>query len=885
MIRRLRALLERSRSLFTTQALDAELEEELSAHLEMATEEHVRRGLSQGEARRIARIELGGIGAAKALHREHRALPGVETLLQDIRYGVRSLRRERGFAVCAVLLVGLGVAASTIVFSIANALLVRPLPFADPETLVWIANGTQPDQSARTVQVAYVENMRRNSQFFADVAGYSPFYREGDYHLAVGNQPQRATGMPITCNLLPLLGVEPIVGRNFSEDQCLWNGPPAVLIAHGLWVRRFAGDPGIVGRTVRLGGGRVAAPAAVTVVGVLPPWFDLAALFAPGTRVDFYMPFPLGPESNRNGNTLALIGRLRPGAAPDAAQAETAVLADTLRQSQQLNMFNPRVRPLREQVSGAFRPIVYVLAGSVGLVLLIVCANVSNLLLARSSARAKEMAVRAALGAGRRRLIRQMLTESVVLSSAGAVVGLALAAAGTRLLASLQAPVPLLGNVRLDGLALASALGVTITTGLAFGVMPALRSSAFAIEGALRQKGRGSSDGRGHGRMLGGLVVTQVALACVLLIGATLLVRSFVRLLDVDLGFEPARAIAIRIDPGVRFDTVARRTAYYDDLLHHVRDVPAVQAAGLIDVLPFGFNRLWDVTTREQPATSTRSTAFVRIVSEDYLPAMGVTLVSGRHFTTADREGSAPVAIVNEAFARMLWPGQDAIGHVFTSSDVDREVVGVVRGTRHQALEEQPGAEMYFSFRQMPVYEISQSYVVVRGTSEPAALTGQVREALARAAPQLPTDDVRILETMLQQTLAPRRLVASLLTAFAVFALMLAAFGIYGVIAYATAQRRKEFGIRLALGESPGRLRGRVLARVLALTTAGLMLGLAASLPAGRLLRGLLFEIAPADSVTFATIPLVLLLAAALAGYLPARRACRTDALEVLRDE
>jgi len=742
------------------------------------------------------------------------------------------------------------------------------------------------------VQAGYVEGLQRESRLLQDAAGYSPFYREGDYTLTTGSGPERVTGVPITCNLLPLLGVEPSIGRGFSADECRWQGPPAVLLSHGLWVRRFGADPGVVGRSLTLTGralGQVNGENGQTtmVVGVLPASFDLINMVAPGTAADFYRPFPLAAETDRMGNTLALIGRVVPGADVEAVQAEVAALAGTLVStlpSGRRNTLEPRVRHFREQVSGRFRRAVYVLAAAVSLVMLIVCANLSNLLLARSAARTKEIAVRAALGADRRRLITQLLTESVLLAAMGGVVGLGLAALGTRLLAALEAPIPLLSAVRLDPVALVLALGLSLAVGLTFGVLPALRLSATVPGAGLARKSRGSSGDRTQRRLLGSLVVAQVALACVLLVGAGLLGRSLVHLLEVDLGYQPKEAVAVRVDPAQRIDDVLARTAYYDGVLDQVRSVPTIRAAGLIDVLPFGFNRRWTVAVRERASDPHAQVGtFVRLVSDGYLSAMGIAVVAGRDIAATDTANTPPVALVNEVLARALWPGERAVGRVLTTGGVDREVVGVVRATRHQALDDEPGAEVYFAFRQLDDY--ADMYLVAHGPEDAAVTLGGVRGALARVAPDVATNDARFIEHLVQRTLTPQRLILGLLGGFAAFALLLAAFGIYGMIVYVLAQRRKEFGIRLALGESPCRLRRRVLARIVALAGTGVVIGLAASWPATQLMRGLLYAVTPGDPVTFVAIASVLLLAATAAGYVPVRAAARGRVLDALRED
>jgi predicted permease len=824
-------------------------------------------------------------------------------VLRDLWQALRTLRRDARLTAFAILVVGLGVGAAVTVFSVVQALLLRPLPFREPGRLVWVDNRASEqraatlteDLSARTVQVAHLETLRAQSRTLADVAGFFPFYGRGDHSLTGPGEPERLTGVQVTANFFPLLGVGPAAGRGFTAEESRWGGPKAVLLSHAFWARRFAADPGVVGRPITLDG------EPVTVVGVLPAAFDFGSVFAPGTRVDYFAPFPLSPETNQQGNTLILVGHLRPGATPAAAQREAAALVNPgvigagpidERRPDGLNAFAPRVRALRAAVSGAYRPALLLLAGAVGLVLLLVCANLANLLLTRAVAREQELALRAALGAGRGRLARLLLMEGGVLAGAGAAVGVGLAAAGTGLVARLAQTgavhVPLLDQVRVDGPALAVAAVAALLTGVLVGAAPALRASGsrgagLASHAALKGAGRGASAGAGQGRLRGALVVGEVALACVLLVGAGLLGRSFVRVLDQELGFRPQGAVAVRIDARRAFAGDAQRTAYYADALRRVRATPGVQAAALTDVLPFGFNRQWGVRLPGQAPGEDSGPAYVRVVSEGYLRAMGVPLRAGRDFAAADAGAGRPVVLVNEALARALWTGQNPLGRVLTAHNVEWEVVGVVAGTRHQALETAAGPEVYFPMRQLNDY--GAVHVVVRGPQPPAALAASVGTALRPMDPALPLTEVRVLEALVDQSVAPRRLVAWLLGGFAGFALALATLGLYAVIAYGVAQRTRELGIRLALGATPGDVQGRVLAGTLRLAAAGLGVGLAAAWALARVMRGLLFGIGAADPATLAGALVVLGGAAALAGYLPARRAARLSPVAALRAE
>jgi predicted permease len=806
-----------------------------------------------------------------------------ETLAQDLRYSVRSLRRDARLSLFAILIVGLGVGASVTVFSVVNALLIRPLPFRNAERLIWISNGDSPDLSGQTAQVRYVQDLRRESRTLEDVAGYSPFYGVGDHSLvSESGEPERLTRVAVTQNFFGLLGVRPALGRLFTSEEAVYGGPKVVLLSNAFWRRRFSSDPTIVGRAVTVDG------APVTVVGVLPPSFDFGTVFAPGRRVDFFSPFPLSEETNRKGNMLALIGRLRSGATPALAQGEVITLAvNTQRDGERLNGFHPLVRSLRDHVSGGFRPALLVLIGAVALVMMMVCANLSNLLLTRMASREREIATRVALGADRGRLVRQLLTESVVLSATGAALGLVLATGGTRALARSQAVrLPLLDQVRVDGAALGFAIAAAVITGILFGLAPALRATGLSIHELLKDAGRGASSGARQQWVRGGLVVAEIALACTLLVGAGLLTRSFLRVLDQDMGFHPDNTVAIRIDPSTKFRTGEARVAYFDDALRRVRAMPGIESVGLTDVLPMGFNRLWTVTAPESNVSSKdRTSVFVRVVSEGYLPAMGVVLKAGRDFAESDDARGRPVLIIDESLARRLWPGQNPIGRMIQpgGNGGPREVIGVVPGLRYQAPEQEAGMDMYLPLRQS--FDFDAVYAIARGPLTSSTLVASVHSALRPMDARLPLTEVRRIQDIVDQSVSPRRFLVMILGGFAVFALVLASLGIYAVVSYGVVQRRREIGIRMALGATPGDVQIDVLARTLRLATLGLTIGVACSWALARLIQGLLFGVTFTDPMTFAAALIALVVVAGLAGLLPARRAALVNPTESLRAE
>ncbi|MGC2813832.1 MAG: ABC transporter permease, partial [Candidatus Acidiferrum sp.] len=770
---------------------------------------------------------------------ENRSLPLLETTGRDVRYAARTLWRDKGFAAFAILIVGLGIGASCTIFSVVNAILLKPLPFRDPGRLVWMANHRDDtnDMSGKTIQVDYLLDYREKNQSFEDLAAYFAFYGAGDQKLIGDGPPERLTGVPVTQNFFPLLGVVPQLGRSFTADECKWNGPRVTMLSDEVWRRRFGADPNIVGKTLTFDGGPV------TVVGVLPASFDFGTIFTPGSSVDLFVPFPLSPETNRWGNTIAVVGRLKPGATVEKAQAEATILGKELEQLHpKLNNFEPKLSMLNEHVSGKARPAVLVLACAVGVVMLIVCANLSNLLLARGAGRQKEIAIRTALGAGKARLIRQLLTESVLLSCFGAVVGLALAIVGTRVLTHLSAmSIPLLEDVRIDGVSLGFVVLVAVGTGLIFGLAPALQVKDVRLHDTLKDSNRGSSQGRGHAWVRGALVVSEIALACVLLVTAGLLIRSFLRVLDVNLGFVPQRAAAVRVDPSATYKTQEEKNTYYNEVLRRVKDVRGIEAAGLSDFLPLGHNRSWGIAAKGvQYTPQNYPEGFPRIISDGYFGAMGIPLREGRDFTEADTKGTLPVIILNEECARTLWPGEDPIGKI-VAEDLDRTVVGVVGNVRHMALEEKSGNEFYIPMRQTQDYGTVD--LVVRTSLPMTELAAQLREALWPIEPNLPTGNMRTLQTLVDRAASSRRFTVILLGGFAAFALMLASLGIYAVISYSVSQRTQEIGIRMALGASAEMLQKSILLQTLGLAAIGMVAGVAASFAMARLLSGLLYGV------------------------------------------
>jgi len=797
-------------------------------------------------------------------------------LLHDLRHAARNLLRAPGFTAMAVLIVGLGIGASTAVFSVVDALLLRSLPFREPQRLVWIANtGKGGGLSSVTCRTSNLRDWRRLTSSFDSLTGYFAFFDYSSYTLTGGGEPERIVGVGVAQNFLDVLGVQPLLGRNFVDEEGVWNGRRAVILSHGFWVRRFGADPEVVGEAVTLNG------ETTPVVGVLPSSFDFASVFAPGSRVDFLTPFAISDETDRWGNTLSVIGRLAPGHTPESAQADLD-LANARLQADEPGRWGlgADVSELRERISGRFRRPVLVLAGAVGLVLLIVCTNLSNLLLVRASSRRREMAIRSAIGAGRSRLVRQLLTESLVLSGCGALLGIVMAHAITRGVAGTEAfSIPLLRSVQVDGQALLFALGTALVTGLVFGVFPALQSSDVTARDSLGEAGR-STESRSRTWARETLIVAEVALACLLVVGAGLLLRSFVTLLDVDLGFDPGGTAAWRIER-VRGEDAERR-AFSARLLDRVRSTPGVVSAGLTDALPLGRNRSWTVRAQgEVYGEGDTPVAFPRLVSDGYLETMRIDLVAGRTFTHRDTQDSGRVMVVNAAMASRLWPGRDPIGRVALLGDSEWRIAGVVADVRHGSLEERSGLEMYIPIQQQGDW--GSLDLVVRSKLPAEVLAASVRDALREVDPSLPRSEYQTLDAIVQRAVSPRRFLLVLLGAFALAALLLAALGIYGVVSYTVSQRAREIGIRMALGESAAQVRSRVVGKTLRLAGVGVVAGSLGAFALSQLMASLLYEVSPTDPATYLVVVIGLLAISALAGYLPAMRASRTDPAVVLR--
>lgn len=871
----------------------ADVTDELGFHLAAKVDDLIAQGWPAEDARAEAIRQFGDVRSVQKLgvkmslekDRNEQRRDYWGGFAQDLRYTFRTLLRDRGFALIVMLILGLGIAANTAVFSVVNTVLLRPLPFANPDQLVWISSDRKmtPEEragagmSAVTYTVAAFEEYRRHNTSFANVTAYNPFFGSSDYTMTGRGEPQPAAGVIIACDFFQTLGVRPQFGRVLRPEECVKGGPRTVILSHHYWLNHFSSDEKIVGQ------GIVLNKQSYTVVGILPAAFDFGSIFAPGLRMDIFTPAVL-EEMREWGNTLSLVGRLKPGVPMTVAQAEADILFPQFKQAHQdwWQDYASTMTGLQEFVVGKLRRSLYVLWGAVALILLIVCVNLSNLVLARVTARGKEFALRSALGAGRERLFRQLLTESLVLSVAGAMLGLALAYAVVLYLTRQgdSLALPLLSTMTVDRAAFGWTLLLTLSAALIFALVPGFKFGSGNLQDGLKESGAGMSTGRRHERLRAAMVISEIALACMLLVGAGLLLRSFLKVLDVDLGFKPTRAAVIRVDYDDGNDS-AKRGPVLEAMLRNIKAIPGIEAAGIADQLPLGRNRTWGFSVKGvQYPKGFQQVALVRIATPGYLGAMGMDLHAGRDFTWNDTAKSERVVIINEAAARHFWPNQDPIGRIAMAGGRETKVIGIISDVRIHSLELSASPEMYL--------HVAQSYpdgaeLVVRTAMAPEALAPAIMKTLRSLNPAQPAAEFRPLQHIVDRSVSPRRFFVMLVSSFAILGLVLASLGIYGVISYSVTRQAQEIGIRMALGATSPQVQLTVVGRALRLALVGVVLGTIFSFVAAKWISSMLFGTEPTDPATFAAIVVTLCIVALTAGYIPARRASRIDPMIALR--
>jgi putative ABC transport system permease protein len=798
----------------------------------------------------------------------------METFLRDIRYGVRSLLKRPGFTLIALVALALGIGANTAIFSLVNAVLLRPLPFAEPDRLVWVWGNIKNGGNRASVSPADFLDYRQQQNTFEEFAASLPLR----LNYTGGDEPERLEASGVTGNYFQALGAKPAFGRLFLlENEKPGNDQVAVL-SYSLWQKRFAGDPAIINKTITLNGKSFA------VLGVMPPDFSM-----PRTS-DVWVPinFDIDPEMKMRGaHFLRPIGKLKAGVTMAQAQADTDAIARRLEQQypESNNGWNLRLVSLREQLVGNTRPTLFILFGAVGFVLLIACANVANLLLVRAAGRQKEIAVRTALGAGRWRIVRQMITESVLLSLVGGALGTLLAFWGVELLVALSADsLPSTAQVRIDATVLGFTLLVSLITGVLFGLAPAARTMKLNLSESLKEGGRSGSEGAHRNRTRSVLVVLESAVAVVLLIGAGLLVRSLWRLQDTSPGFDARNVLTMGVNlPRAKYDKPEKSASFFAELESRVAGLPGVEAVGLVSELPLS-GQLNDMpyTVEGRPPVSIDQAYDddFRRVNTNYFKALGIPFLRGRNFTEQEVRQGAQVVIISDLLARQVFPNEEPLGkRLIMAFGSAYEIIGIVGDIRHRALESAPAAAMY-----MPAYPGSVN-LVIRSKGDPASLAAAVRKEVLQIDPNQPVANVRTMEQWLDNAVAGPRYRTTLLGLFALVALALASTGIYGVMSYSVSQRTHEIGVRMALGAKRLDVMRLVVRQGMTLVIVGVVLGLGGAFALTRLMASLLFGVTAKDPFTFVTVSALLTLVAFVACYLPARRATKVDPLVALRYE
>ena len=847
---------------------EREMDAEMRFHLEMETAENIRRGMNEEEARRAALLSFGGVDQVKEVYRDLSRFRLVEELWQDVRISARLLLKQPGFLAVAVLTLALGIGANTAIFTVVNGVLIRSLPYRDPSQLVLLGAGIDmrnPNSEQKTW------GWRNRLKSFEQIAGFG--LNEGGVNLTGAGDAERIDGRDVSANFFQAMGVSPVVGRFFGPEQERHENLAVAVISSRLWKRRFEGKPDAIGKTIQLNG------KSFTIIGVAPPELQYPA------KLDVWIPisFVLTPDNFVFNSNLAehqIFGRLRSGVTPVEAEAELkAKLKKEI-----------GVMPLFEDLTRKIRQTLMLLMAAVGFVLLIACANVANLLLARSATRRKELAVRAALGAGRGRLIRQSLTESLLIGVMGGLAGLMLALWLRHLLLALSPPeIPRLDEITLDYRVLAFNAALALLTGVMVGLLPAIQGSKVDLIESLKDDVQKLGAGASALSLKSALIAGEVALSLVLLIGAGLLLRSLTKVLSVDAGFERENVLSVSVALPIAqyYKEPTRASEFYRRLIEQISVIPGVKAVGATSKIPLSREDAWgdvfEVEGALRPPKSSEWWADTLRTSPDYIKAMGIPLLQGRAFTDADRMQAPPVLIINETLARRVFPDGNALGKRIIYDRVPREIVGVVGAVKAYGLEEEARKEIFLPYMQALVGW--PTTLAIRTVGDPMAITSSVREAIRRLDDSLPPYDVKTLEQRVSDSVAPRRFLVSLMSLFALLALALAATGIYGVLSYLVAQRTREIGIRMALGATAGAVLSLILKRGAILILIGTAAGLAGAIALTRLIKTLLFGVSATEPAVFAVAAVLLILTALLAAYIPGRRATKVDPLVALRHE
>ena len=866
---------------FWRQHKDEELDAEIRSHLDEAMHDRIERGESPDEARVNALREFGNVGLVKEATREMWGWATLKQVAQDLRFGLRMLWKNPGFSLVAILTLALGIGTNTAIFSVVNGVLLRPLPFPDAERLVYFES-IKPDRAISDGHISMLDFVDWQSQ--ADAFESITLIFAARITLTGDNaEPEFVPFSVVPANFFQTMGVNPIMGRTFVKEDRAKGAPPVAIIGYGLWQRRFGANPNVLGSPITLGDTRC------IIIGVMPAGFD----YYP-SKIQVWVPLYVSPSGRRDNRFYKAIGRLKPWATIAGAQSQLDTINARLQQQYvETNAgWSIRLHNLQAWTTRDVRTSLLLLLVAVGFVLLIACANIANLLLARATGRRKEIAVRTAIGAGRWRIVRQLLTETSLLAITGGVVGLALSILLTKLLIAISpADLARLDQVRLDARVLGFTVGVVGLVGLLFGLAPALQASKPDLNDVLKEGGRGSREGHGRNRVRAILVVSEIALSLLLLIGAGLLIKSFKRLRDVNAGFDPHNVLTMRIGlPGDRYKEPQKQATFFRELTKRASALPGVESAGSVLTLPLGeaqsvYGRSFVPEGRPLVPDESFQTEHFAMVG-DYFQTMRIPVKAGRTFNDYDTAETTPVVIINETAARRVFPGQDPIGKriiVWRDEKFAREIVGVVGDVKVVTLDEEVPCQIYVPHAQDAGW--GTLGIAVRTKGEPEALTSQLRDVILSLDKDVPPFDIKTMGEAFSQSVAKQRLIVLLFGTFSVFALLLATIGIYGVIAYSVAQRTHEIGIRLALGAQTRDVRRMIVTQGMMLAFIGAGLGLAGAFAATRVMRGLLYGVSATDPLIFIGVSLLLTVVALFACYIPARRATKVDPMIALRYE
>lgn len=863
---------------------EEKLDAELRSHLEMAVQDRIERGETLEEAEAAVRREFGNVGLIKEVTREMWGWVWLEQLFQDIKYGARFLLRTPGFTAVAVLTLALGIGANTAIFSVVHTILLRALPYRDADRLVTLWEDDRRVNSPRNViSPTNFLDWQSQAKSFQEMAA---FY-DTRFNLTGAGEPIAASVQVGTINLFNVLGANPLLGRTFAAEDGEPGRGDVIVLSYGFWQRQFGGARDVVGKTVALDG------ANVTIIGVMPAdfkWF-IKENSRSGQPAELWVPTKLRPV---RGRYLSAVGRLKPGVTFAEAQAEMNTIMSRLGQERPEYNTNMGVTlvPVREQLAGEIKTPLLILLGAVAFVLLIACANVANLMLARAASRSKEIAVRAALGASGGRIIRQLLTESLLLSLTGGVLGVGIATWGVDALVALSPP-NLIGaaQVGVSLPALAFTLGVSILTGVIFGILPALEASRTDANEALKETGRGNTRSRRSRRARAAFVVAQIALALVLLVGAGLMIRSFTRLVAVDPGFDPKNLLTLHIQlPPRKYKEDPQVVNFYRQATEQLASLPGVSSTSVANYLPFytglGARTSLAIEGQPTPERGKRPSTDVRVTDENYFRTLGIPVLQGRTFTPQEATEDRHTIVINESFARKYFPGENPLGKRIAVNMMDNppmnEIIGVVADAKYDKLDAETFPMVYWTHPQLTYSEMT---IVVRTDGDPHALATPARRVIQSIDPAQPVSDVRTMENWMGESVARARFGTLLLMVFACIALLLALVGIYGVTAYSVTQRTHEIGIRIALGAQGSDVLRLIVGHGMRLALIGVAVGVGGALLLTRVLKSLLFGVSPTDLATFISVASLLTLVALLACYLPARRAMRVDPMRALRAE